>query len=279
MKNKKQKTPKLLKYETGGSNFNEFGFNVEGQGQGSSTQNMYNDKRSVSKNIGQYAGYAQATMNTAGALSDINNQGYDGNTKNYAQSQAVGSGITQGIGTINPLIAMGTGIRKSATGIIGDEQGSARTASNWMAAPHESAMSDFSAAKNSENTQSQKLGAYGAVIGDFNPAGTKLRQMFSYGTGNDEKTTGFWGKYNDLTGIGARNNQKNSLGQEFAMGGMNIQPNAEVEKQENTLNPDGSTTQYDGASHEQGGIKTNLDPGTLIFSDKLKLGGKTFAKS
>lgn len=65
----------------------------------------------------------------------------------------------------------------------------------------------------------------------------------------------------------------------FADGGMNIEPNAEVEKQENTLNPDGSTDQYNGESHENGGIPTNLDPGTLIFSDKLKVPNtkKTFA--
>ena len=60
-------------------------------------------------------------------------------------------------------------------------------------------------------------------------------------------------------------------------GGM--QPNAEVEKQENTLNPDGSTYQFDGPSHANGGIKTNLEQGTMVFSDKLKLPGtrKTFA--
>lgn len=61
---------------------------------------------------------------------------------------------------------------------------------------------------------------------------------------------------------------------QYTNGGM---PNAEVEKQENTLNPDGSTNQYDGPSHEEGGIKTHLDPSTLVFSDKLKLNGKTFA--
>ena len=54
--------------------------------------------------------------------------------------------------------------------------------------------------------------------------------------------------------------------------------NSEVELEENTLNPDGTTTQFDGNSHEQGGIPTNLDPGTLIFSDKLKKNGKTFAE-
>lgn len=53
--------------------------------------------------------------------------------------------------------------------------------------------------------------------------------------------------------------------------------NSEVEKQENTLNPDGSTTQFNGPSHEGGGIKTHLDPSTLIFSDRLKMNGKTFA--
>jgi len=79
------------------------------------------------------------------------------------------------------------------------------------------------------------------------------------------------------------NQQQQSRNQGFAYGGQlgvqNIKnkPNAEVEKQENTLNPDGTSTQFNGASHEQGGIPTQLDPNTLIFSDRLKLGGKTFA--
>lgn len=63
---------------------------------------------------------------------------------------------------------------------------------------------------------------------------------------------------------------------EYPMGGV-TGPNAELEKQENTLNPDGSTTQFNGPGHEQGGIPTQLDPGTLVFSDRLKKGGKTFA--
>ena len=66
---------------------------------------------------------------------------------------------------------------------------------------------------------------------------------------------------------------------EFPDGGISDTPNAEVEKEENTLNPDGSTNQYNGSSHENGGIPTQLYPGTLIFSDRLKLPGtkKTFA--
>lgn len=58
------------------------------------------------------------------------------------------------------------------------------------------------------------------------------------------------------------------------------QPNAEVEKQENAITPDGTFKQFDGNSHENGGIKTNLPQNTIIFSDKLKPQGskETFAK-
>lgn len=69
----------------------------------------------------------------------------------------------------------------------------------------------------------------------------------------------------------------------YAMGG---QPNAEVEgggygkNGENTLAPDGSTTQYNGPTHEQGGILTQLQPGEMVFSNRLKMPGtkKTFAQ-
>jgi len=69
---------------------------------------------------------------------------------------------------------------------------------------------------------------------------------------------------------------------EFPNGGNYSQGgNAQLEKQENTLNPDGSTTQFNLPSHEAQNAEegTVLDPGTLIFSDKLKPRGskKTFA--
>lgn len=66
----------------------------------------------------------------------------------------------------------------------------------------------------------------------------------------------------------------------FANGGMNSMPNAEVEKEENTIAPNGEFTQYNGPSHEQGGIKTTLDNGEIVFSDRLKPKGskKTFAE-
>lgn len=87
-------------------------------------------------------------------------------------------------------------------------------------------------------------------------------------------------------GLGAIN-PENSQISSYKMGGKmcypngGMQPNAELEKQENTLAPDGTTEQFDGPSHEQGGIPVKLAPGEMIFSDKLKSKetNKTFAKS
>ena len=62
-------------------------------------------------------------------------------------------------------------------------------------------------------------------------------------------------------------------GMQYANGGVN----AEVEKQENSVAPDGEFTQYNGPSHAQGGIKTFLEGGEKVFSDRLKMGNKTFA--
>lgn len=66
----------------------------------------------------------------------------------------------------------------------------------------------------------------------------------------------------------------------YPFGGMMNMPNAEVEKQEVARTPDGQTIMFDGPSHAQGGIKTNLPNGTEITSDRLinPLTGNTFAK-
>jgi hypothetical protein len=65
----------------------------------------------------------------------------------------------------------------------------------------------------------------------------------------------------------------------MANGGYVPQANAELEKQENVRYPNGTTDQFNGPSHENGGIQTNLPNMTQVFSDKLKASsGKTFAK-
>ena len=53
-----------------------------------------------------------------------------------------------------------------------------------------------------------------------------------------------------------------------------VQPNAEVEAGEYVQHPDGQVQQVEGRKHSEGGERVNLDGGTKIISDKLKLGAK-----
>ncbi len=63
-----------------------------------------------------------------------------------------------------------------------------------------------------------------------------------------------------------------------AGGGLQGEP-AELEKRENVVMPNGQFQQFNGASHQNGGIQTQLPNNTIVFSDKLKAStGKTFAK-
>jgi len=116
---------------------------------------------------------------------------------------------------------------------------------------------------NAGEFQPSNANGFAKSLGDLSQAGTKNYTPNMYD--NNPQTT-----------VGDLN--KSRRASMYPNGGINMQPNAEVEKQENTLNPDGSTTQFDGPSHEQGGIPTNLEKGTMIFSDKLKHNGKTFAQ-
>jgi hypothetical protein len=52
---------------------------------------------------------------------------------------------------------------------------------------------------------------------------------------------------------------------------------AELELQEQMQLPDGTVMGVDGPSHESGGVEVNVPEGTRVFSDRLKLGKKTFA--
>jgi hypothetical protein len=53
---------------------------------------------------------------------------------------------------------------------------------------------------------------------------------------------------------------------------------AELELNEQMQLPDGTVMGVDGPSHEEGGVEVNVPEGTRVFSDRLKLGNKTFAK-
>jgi len=65
----------------------------------------------------------------------------------------------------------------------------------------------------------------------------------------------------------------------FQYGGLKNTPyNAELEKEEVFMSPDGKVGKVDGPSHDSGGVPIALQDGTIIFSDYLKnMEGKTFA--
>ena len=63
-----------------------------------------------------------------------------------------------------------------------------------------------------------------------------------------------------------------------ALGNSNASGPIEVEGGEILENPNGQMQKAVGPSHEQGGIDTEVEAGTRIFSDQLKRGGKTMAQ-
>lgn len=66
---------------------------------------------------------------------------------------------------------------------------------------------------------------------------------------------------------------------QFAKGGTVINnPKVEVEGQEVAELPNGQVGEFQGPSHEDGGIKMNLPEGTDIYSKRIKVEGKTMAE-
>ena len=86
----------------------------------------------------------------------------------------------------------------------------------------------------------------------------------------------------DMLGKFTMSNGKNiagalQTGNEAAFGGT-VGGNIEVEGKEVAETPNGDFLNFSGASHEQGGIDTNLPEGTNIFSKRILVEGKTMAE-
>ena len=249
---KKNKSKNLPKFERGG---------------GSSSRAGVDNSRTM---YGTEAGAYGSTMTTGqggDATSTLYNEGRQSNIdagqiNQYAQiGTSVGAGATNVMGAYqNPESSYTdkyNSTAKAATGVtsaISPVWGAATQATYSIAAPIKNAME-------SSGENGRKASYIAGHI--FDPLST-----FATDAG-----TGTWSPKAYEKQYQAEHNPQG----QFAMGGMNMQPNAEVELEENTLNPDGTATQFNGPTHEQGGIKTNLDPGTLIFSDKVKWDGKTAA--
>jgi hypothetical protein len=223
---------------------------------GNSTDSVYNQGRQSKISAGQYAQYGQAAMGLGTQLAA--NQSLTGEDKQYANNKAIS-------GTVDSTLAAATpwyGYAKA-----GSDMGRSMVQRDETGAPVGKMNKQLDAVMKPQH----QMAIDDATKGNY---GLAAAEMFMPGIGYESRS-------NSLgmgEGINKMFNSNNSSTYQYANGGMNMQPNAEVEKQENTLNPDGSTTQFDGPSHEQGGIPTNLEKGTMIFSDKLKHNGKTFAQ-
>lgn len=93
--------------------------------------------------------------------------------------------------------------------------------------------------------------------------------------GTKDYTPNMYDNNTQTTVSDLNNSRKASM---YPNGGINMTPNAEIEKQENVVAPNGGFLQADGPSHEQGGVPVTLPGNSMIFSDRLKLGKKTFAE-
>lgn len=212
----------------------------------------------------------------------------------YDESTATNKSAEGMAGQVLPWMQFATGLRDMGQSMLpkdeaGNIQGGGNKAANeWMTADH------------THMINAAKQGDAAGVLRESAGMG-KIGRSISQIGGKDEKTDGFWGKFNKAVGmpkekelsnpnaeIQAEINKQDMLNKlqygTFQFGGIakqwGITPNAEVEKQENAIHPDGQFRQFNGPSHENGGIQTHLPEGTKVFSDKLKMPktGKTFAE-
>jgi len=64
----------------------------------------------------------------------------------------------------------------------------------------------------------------------------------------------------------------------FAMGGIVNNNGQELENNEAIETPNGQVAKLKGKTHEQGGIQTNLEEGTKVYSNRIKIDGKTMSE-
>ena len=132
-----------------------------------------------------------------------------------------------------------------------------------------------------------QLGSFGAqAYGAFGGSGGAKSAMKTGITTNAGNSSGNFLNPSNMMGQTQFGVAKYGGQMQYAMGGEIQYANggtgeisAEVEDNENAIGPNGEFTQFNGPTHAEGGIETDMAPGTMIFSDKLKMPGskKSFA--
>ena len=226
-----KKKPKLKKFSTGG------GYSEQTPDWNKAKEAM-NDS---SDNTGGNINYIQAGITGVNALTSIastsNNKNLTNEQKQKGYANATNQAIDSVAGTVLPwyqYAQMGKRLAKSAIGNNPDDP--TNRALNALATPqHEQMIDDIS------------RGKYGDAAGDILGAGfyAPIKAYF-----NKDNTYKHGGKHHPK--INFVNPQPGNMmygTEQFPNGGQSMIYNAEVESSENTLNPDGSTNQYNGPSH------------------------------
>lgn len=174
---------------TGGTNYQSAIANANQQ---NAAQNQNNAGNKVRNNRGlQLAG--------AGAMA-IGNSMYQEPGVD-SQTQQINSGIDNTAASLTPWYGLAKGASDIAKSQLKKDQygyttqGASRTADEWLTPFHKNAVDEA------------KSGNIGGAIRDITGTGTFLRGI-SKGLSQDEKTSGFWGKFNNLTGISKQNASK-----------------------------------------------------------------------
>lgn len=203
-------------------------------------QDQINQQNNRNLNAGQYMAIGQGIVNTTGNLTAINNSDYTTPERQVATGQALNQGVDTVAGSVLPWYQYAQMGKNVAKGVIGNNP-SSNTNRAWNA---------LATPMHEQAITDASKGNWGDAAGDILGAGF----------------------YSPIKSYFNKNNT-------YAMGGLS-NSNAEVEKEEVMMAPNGSTMQVDGPTHANGGVPVNIPSGTQIYSDRLKVPGtkKTFAK-
>jgi len=267
------------------------------QDMGEGTQNIYNENRAKSSMLGtnqkltgnQYAQMGQAVAQGGmQAYQTSQTPGLSEYEKNQQYGESIKSAEQGVVSAINPIFGMiHSGVTAATAPLTAkatqtDEQGNLKNKNFAKADIIGQGFADPMAMIPTMISNKFSMKKYINSVED-NAKG-KIAAQKAQEDAYAQQQAAYQQQQNDYinnaiqAGMAKYQNQPQGSYIQYSNGGMNMQPNAEIEKQENVVDPNGSFLQVDGSTHENGGVPVALPGNSMIFSDRLKLGKKTFAE-